>query len=90
MNLKGFFGKSLYFPSLVNEGGAGTFLSNPDSHGLASNVEVPSGVREPTGSYLSPAHMCTTYALILLSVRLLCHLGFHELPGTSQDQKKGQ
>lgn len=57
---------------------------------LACHVEVPNGVKEPTGSHLSPAHTYTTYTLILLSLRLLCHLGFQELPGTFKEQKKGR
>lgn len=41
------FGKSLYFPGLINDVGTGAFLSNPDRNNPALSVEVPLGHTSP-------------------------------------------
>lgn len=67
----------------MNEVGTEAFISNPDRNNLALSVEVPVGHTSPQLTGALHSHSSAPG-------RVLCHLGFPQLPGASQDQKKGQ
>lgn len=83
-----FFIKGLYFPSLVNEAEAGTFLSNPQFSRLQCG-----GAQRGEGTHwvtpLPSTHVHNIHTHPALS-EVALPPGFHELPGTFKEQKKGR